>query len=106
MENEKIKITFEEAQRQVLRNSKDYKTFADLAFKKATHDKEASIDFENGYGVSIWKMQQHRMEGVPYAGCLNKNGKLHIDGYHELQWANWMNESDVTEYMRKVQQLI
>lgn len=82
------------------------KTFSDLVFGKYDHSQQAFIDFENGYGVSIWKMQQHRMDGSPYAGCLNKGEKLRINSkFTELQWVQWLSESDVTDYMRKVQVL-
>lgn len=82
------------------------KKFSDLVWGKANGRDEAVINFENGYGVAIWRMTSHRMEGLPFAGALYKNGELRTEGgYFPLQWKDWMTEEGVTEYMQEVQLL-
>lgn len=100
---------------------KSIKTFKDLKFEmhptfsyatpqgtKSIYPeaKRAIMEFENGYGVSVVFGEIFYSDGVDtYEVGILKDGSLCYDTYITDDVLGYQDEEDVTEIMRKVQEL-
>lgn len=68
--------------------------------------KRAIMEFENGYGVSVVLDKLSYSNGIDtYEVGILKDGNLCCDTYITDDVLGYQNEKDVTEIMRKVQEL-
>ena len=87
----------------------DYKTFNDLEFK--AHEAigfglHARIDFSNGYGVSVVTGEYAFTDDAhPYELAVFKDGNICYDTPITNDVIGYLTEDDVTEIMKKVQDL-
>lgn len=86
------------------------KTFKDLEFiahpAAPYFDKQAKLDFENGYGVSvICGDGAYTSATSPYEVAIIKDGVLCYDTPITNNVLGYNTESEVTEIMKKVQEL-
>lgn len=85
------------------------KTFKDLDFKKhhnSLYSTQARLDFNNGYGVSvITGYGAYSNESQPYELAIMYNGELCYNTEITDDVIGYLTESEVTDYMIKVQNL-
>ena len=99
------------------------KTFKDLIFEKHmiskgierlpfamrqrwANAKQATLTFDNGYGVSIVFGEAFYSNGIDtYELAILKDGKLCYDTYITDDVMGWLTEEQVTDIMKKVQGL-
>ena len=92
------------------------KTFKDLKFKRhptlldatlqGVKEMFAEMEFENGYGVSVIFGERFYSNGIDtYEVGILKDGNLCYDTYITDDVLGYQDEEEVTEIMRKVQEL-
>ena len=81
------------------------KTFDDLSFQIIKGRDEAFINFDNGYGVHIYKDVKWHDKQWRYAGVLLKDGRGYNGKYFDLVTRRYMTPEEVTAYMEEIQEL-
>jgi len=87
------------------------KTFKDLEFKphsvQPQYDTQAEIEFDNGYGVSvITGKQAYSSINCPYEIAILYKGSICYSTDITDDVIGYQTEADVTDVMRKVQELV
>ena len=85
------------------------KTFKDLEFEMhhlLSYEKHAVMEFENGYGISVIFGEQFYSNGVDtYEVAIIKDNHVCFDTPLTDTVLAYQSEDEVTEIMRKVQEL-
>lgn len=86
------------------------KTFKDLRFEEITYTKyykkQGILNFDNGYGVSVVQgTGTYSNNENQWELAVLKNGELCYDTPITPDVIGWLSEADVTEVMKKVQEL-
>ena len=84
---------------------KELKIFDDLIFYHTNIRDEAIMNFENGWGVHIYKEVRPHNEERHFSGGLMQNKKWYSGDYLQLAYAKSITSEGVTTYMRQVQQM-
>jgi len=83
----------------------DLKTFDDLIFYHTHHRDEAVMNFENGWGVHLYRDVRGPDGEWCYSGGLMQDKKWYSGDYLPAAFAKRISSDEVTEYMRKVQEM-
>jgi len=83
----------------------DLKTFDDLIFFHTYQRTEAITNFENGWGVHLYRDVRDSEGEWCYSGGLMLNNKWYSGDYVPMAFAKRLTSEGVTEYMRNVQRM-
>lgn len=87
------------------------KMFDDLQFEKIKNSfltgKKAKLQFDNGYGISVVSHSESLGgdEGLYEVAVLDSNGRITYDTPITKNVLGYLDDSDVTEIMEKIQDL-
>lgn len=88
-------------------SDKTYKTFENLEFKDRGLNKQAILQFDNGYGASviIGPTTYGGMEGFYGMAILDSNGKITYQTSITDDVIGYLTPIAITEYLKKIQDL-